>query len=86
MRTRYLIGSIAAAAAAGVMLAPVASAEPQEISDTPACTTVQGGEYTGTTTTECQSPGNVQIDATAPTPIYPWADDFFGPALMIGDN
>ena len=41
----------------------------------------------GTATTECATPGNVQLDATAPdVPAYPypWDDEFYGPALIIG--
>jgi len=88
MRTRYLIGLIASAgAAAAVVVAPAAAADPTEVSNQPACTsTGQVGE-TGTSTTECQTPGNVEISAAAPdvpTWSYPWDDDFYGPALVIG--
>ena len=41
----------------------------------------------GTATTECATPGNVQINATAPdvpTYAYPWDDEFYGPALIMG--
>ncbi len=88
MRTRYLIGLIAsAAAAAAVVVAPTASADPTEVSNLPACTTAGGGGTTGTGITQCQTPGNVQITATAPdvpTYLYPWDDEFYGPALIIG--
>lgn len=88
MRTHHLIGLIASAGAASAfLLAPVASADPQEISNEPACTTVGGGGSTGTGTTTCQTPGNVQISATAPdvpTYLYPYDDEFYGPALIIG--
>jgi hypothetical protein len=42
----------------------------------------------GAGTTECATPGNVQLDATPPDPtyLYPWDDDFYGPALIIGDG
>jgi len=88
-KTRYFIPLIASAgAAAAFLLAPVASADPSdEVSNLPTCTSVGGSsDYTGTQTTECASPGNVQIDATAPEPVYPypWDDEFYGPALMIG--
>jgi hypothetical protein len=84
----YLIGLIASAGvAAAVVVAPAASAEPNEVSNEPACTsTGQVGE-TGTSTTECQTPGNVEITAAAPdvpTWSYPWDDEFYGPALVIG--
>jgi hypothetical protein len=89
MGARFLIGLIASAgAAAAVVLAPVASADPSdEVSNLPTCTTTgDSGGYTGTTTTECATPGNVQIDAAAPEPVYPypWDDEFYGPALLIG--
>jgi hypothetical protein len=88
MRTRYLIGLIASAgAAAAVVVAPAASAEPTEISNLPACTTDGQVGETGTSTTECQTPGNVQISAQAPdvpTYPYPWDDEFYGSALIIG--
>lgn len=86
--TRYFIPVLASAGAtAALILAPLASADPaDEVSNLPACTTVAGDTYTGTTTTECQSPGNVQIAATAPQPVYPypWDDEFYGSALIIG--
>jgi hypothetical protein len=88
MRARYLTGLIASAAiASSVLIAPVASADPDEVSNPPTCTTTgDGGGYTGTTTTECATPGNVQINAAAPEPVYPypWDDEFYGPALIIG--
>jgi hypothetical protein len=89
--TRYFIPLIASAAllvapvAAALFLAPLAAADPgDEISNDPACTTVAGGEYTGTSTTECQSPGNVQIAASAPAPEYPFDDEFYGPGIFLG--
>jgi hypothetical protein len=41
---------------------------------------------TGGSTTECTTPGDVQIDATPsePTYLYPWDDESYGPALIIG--
>ena len=82
-----LIPLIATAGAASVVLAPVAAAEPTEESTTlQPCDTAGEGGYVGTTTTTCQTPGNVQIAATAPQPVYPypWDDEFYGPALIIG--
>jgi hypothetical protein len=40
----------------------------------------------GAGTTECATPGNVQLNATPPEPDYPypWDDEFWGPALIIG--
>jgi hypothetical protein len=90
MRMRYLLGLIASAGAvAAAVAAPNASADPNEVSNLPACTTAGEGGATGTTTTECQTPGNVQIDAQAPdvpTYLYPWNDEFYGPALIIGGD
>lgn len=91
MRTRYLIGLVASAGvAAAVVIAPTASADPDEVSNEPACTNVAGGGSTGTGTTTCQTPGNVEISASAPdvpTYLYPWNDEFYGPALIIaGDD
>jgi hypothetical protein len=88
--TRFFIPLIASAGAAGALfLAPLASADPaDEVSNLPACTTTGGGgTYTGTSSTQCQSPGNVQIVANAPAPpdyLYPWDDEFYGPALIMG--
>jgi len=89
MRTtrRTFIPLIASAgAAAAFLLAPVASADPSdEVSNLPTCTSVGGSsDYTGTQTTECASPGNVQIDATAPAPEYPFDDEFYGPGIFLG--
>jgi hypothetical protein len=89
--TRNLIPLIASAfwlapVAATLLLAPLASADPgDEVSTEPACTNTGGGsEFTGTQTTECESPGNVQIDATAPAPEYPFDDGFYGPGIFLG--
>jgi hypothetical protein len=97
--TRHLIPLIASAGAAAlllaplataVLLAPLAAADPDDaISNPPTCTTTgDGGTYTGTTTTECATPGNVQINAEAPTPDYPypWGDEFYGPGLILGSD
>jgi hypothetical protein len=86
---RFLVGLIASAGvAAAVAAAPLAAADPSdEVSNQPTCTTAGDGGETGTTTTECQTPGNVQISAEAPdvpTYAYPWDDEFYGPALIIG--
>jgi hypothetical protein len=44
-----------------------------------------GAAALGGSTTECSTPGNVQINATPsePTYVYPWDDEFYGPALII---
>lgn len=88
MQTRYLVSVIASLAsiATALVVAPAAAADPDEVSNQPACTSVgDGSEYTGTQTTECATPGNVQIDAQAPAPAYPWDDDFFyGSDFVLG--
>ena len=89
MRTtpRYLIPLMAAVgAAAAVLCAPSAVAQPDDSSTLPACTDVGGPTAMGAGTTECATPGNVQLDATPPEPtyVYPWDDEFYGPALIIG--
>jgi hypothetical protein len=83
---RYLIPLIAATGAtAGILAAPTAAADDSTL---PNCTTVSGDEVTGTATTECETPGNVQINASPPVeePVYPYPYDdmFYGPALIIG--
>ena len=88
MRTslRYVIPVLAAAgAAAAVLAAPTAAADPTDPT-LPTCTSVGGDETVGTATTECATPGNVQINATAPEPVYPypWDDEFYGSALIVG--
>jgi hypothetical protein len=85
MRTlTTLVASTGAAAAILVALAPVAAAD-----DDNCTTTGEGGQTTGTQTTVCQSPGNFQLNATAPTaPVYPypWDDEFYGSAMILGPN
>jgi hypothetical protein len=84
-KTGYVLSLIAAAGAAAVLSAPAASAQPNP--DLPTCESTAGGEFTGTGVTQCASPGNVQIDATAPAaPVYayPWDDEFYGSALIMG--
>jgi hypothetical protein len=80
---RYFTPLIAAAgAAAAVLIAPTAVAD----TTLPSCTDVGGPTAMGAGTTECATPGNVQIDATPPEPdyVYPWDDEFYGPALIMG--
>ena len=88
MRTspRYVIPVLAAAGApTAVLAAPIAAADPTDPT-LPTCTSVGGDETVGTATTECATPGNVQINATAPDPVYPypWDDEFYGSALIVG--
>jgi hypothetical protein len=76
----------AAGAAAAILFAPAAVAQPDDSSSLPSCTDTGGAEALGGSTTECATPGNIQIDATPaePTYVYPWDDEFYGPALIIG--
>jgi hypothetical protein len=85
MRTilRYVTPLMAAAgAAAAILTAPAAIAD----TTLPSCTSVGGPTAMGAGTTECATPGNVQLNATPPDPtyLYPWDDEFYGPALIIG--
>ena len=88
MRTaRYVTPMIAAAgAAAAILSAPAAVAQPGDSPTLPSCTDTGGVTDMGASTTECAAPGNVQINATPPEPayVYPWDDEFYGPALIIG--
>ena len=89
MRTilRYSGPLIAAAGAvAAILCAPAAVADPGDSSELPSCTDVGGPTAMGAGTTECATPGNVQLNATPPEPVYPypWDDEFYGSALIIG--
>ena len=79
---------VAAGAAAAILSAPVALAEPDDSSTLPSCTSVGGPDAMGAGTTECATPGNVQLNATPPEPVYPypWDDEFYGSALIIGGD
>ena len=68
MRTflRYVTPALAAAgAASGILYRATAAADPTD-SNLPQCESVGGDQSVGTATTECATPGNVQINATAP--------------------
>ena len=82
---RYVISVLAAAGAASALTAHTAAADPTD-STLPQCESVGGDQSVGTATTECATPGNVQINATAPEPVYPypWDDEFYGSALIMG--
>ena len=82
MRTtlRYLTPLLAAGGAAAAILAAPAGAAP----GLPQCVqTGGGGAYSGSSTL-CESPGNAQLNATPPVYAYPWSDEYYGPAMMIG--
>ena len=76
---------VAAGAAVVILSAPAAVAQPGDSSTLPSCTDVGGPTAMGAGTTECATPGNVQLNATPPEPDYPypWDDEFYGPALII---
>lgn len=77
-----------AMAVGGALGAPLASADTTLITTppNPDCTQVSGSAVVGGETIECSTPGNVQLNATPEMPDYPypWADEFYGPALVIG--
>jgi hypothetical protein len=77
---------VTAGAAAALLSAPAALADPDDTSTLPTCTSVGGVTDMGAGTTECATPGNVQLNATPPVTDYPypWDDEFWGPALLIG--
>ena len=81
----YLTPIFAAAGAAAAILA-AASAIAQPEPSLPQCVDTGGAEAIGGSNTECATPGNVQINATPaePTYLYPWDDEFYGPALIFG--
>jgi hypothetical protein len=71
---------LAGGASAAIAMAPLASADPSEPHLLPQCEVTGGSAVIGGQTTDCASPGNVQIDATPPVPgygMFPWDDDFF---------
>ncbi len=72
MRLRNLSALLAAcAASAAIAVAPTASAAAGQT-----CT------YTGAGTTQCQSPGNVQINSDQPV-TYPYQFPFYGNVLLF---
>ena len=77
---------VAAGAAVAVLCAPAAVAQTGDSSTLPSCTSVGGVTDMGAGTTECATPGNVQLNATPPEPdyVYPWDDEFYGSALIMG--
>lgn len=63
-------------AAVAIAAAPLAAADP----GLPQCVETGGSSTEGGQTTECATPGNVEIDSTPPQPSYgmfPWDDDYF---------
>ncbi|MCV7227704.1 hypothetical protein [Mycolicibacterium komossense] len=89
---RHLTPLVVATGAAAILMAPIASADetaaPAPAPSLPTCTNVGGDQFAGPSTTECATPGNVQLNSSPPLEnqnfLYPWNDDIFGPALVIG--
>ncbi|MUL85698.1 MULTISPECIES: hypothetical protein [unclassified Mycolicibacterium] len=80
MKSRLTGWLMAGGASATIAMAPLASAEPNEPHLLPQCEVTGGSSVEGGQTTDCESPGNVQIDSTPPEPgygMFPWDDDFF---------
>ncbi len=69
---------------ASALIVPMAGA--QTGPPLPQCTETGGAVAIGGSTTECASAGNVSINATPAEPdyLYPWDDEFYGPALIMG--
>jgi hypothetical protein len=91
MKARLCVATAAlifAGAAGSVAGAAVAIADDTNL---PQCTTVAGSEEAGTATTECATPGNVQLNASPPVDAepdypYPYDDMYWGPALVMGNG
>ena len=87
-RLRYVFPVVIAAGAAAGAIAPAAIADTTLISPSvPSCVNTGGSTVIGGQTTECATPGNVQLNATPEVPedfAYPWGDEFYGPALIFG--
>ena len=86
---KYFAPLLVAAGATAILMAPVAAAdETAAPSPLPSCANVGGNQFAGPSTTECTTPGNVQLNSSPAIEdqnyLYPWNDDFFGPALVIG--
>ena len=86
MRTtlRYLAPTVAAGAAlAAFLAAPAAVAQPEP--SLPKCVDTGGAEAIGGSTTECATPGNVQINATPAEPAYegPWGGMWEGEGFFF---
>jgi hypothetical protein len=84
MTLRYLTPLIAAAGFASLAAAPIVSAQTNPT--LPSCVGTGGAVAEGGSTTECATPGNVEINSTPSEPMdaYPWDDAFYGPALIFG--
>ncbi|NTY62794.1 hypothetical protein [Mycolicibacterium sphagni] len=87
-RLRYAFPIVIAAGVAAAVCAPAASADTTLITPSvPSCVDTGGSSVIGGQTTQCATPGNVQLNATPEVPedfAYPWGDEFYGPALIFG--
>ena len=66
-------GTVALGALATLLSAPTAAADTSLL---PQCETMGGSSIAGGQTTDCATPGNVQIDATPS--VYPGENEFYG--------
>lgn len=84
--TRCVFRFVAAAAViTPLAIVPVASADTQLITNCPQ-PSESNGVILSDTVTDCAGTGNVQINASPEVPDYPypWDDEFYGSALLIG--
>jgi hypothetical protein len=88
LRLRHACAVVVAAGAMSVVPSAVAGADTTLIAPTvPSCVDTGGSSVLGGQTTECATPGNVELNATPEVPedfAYPWGDEFYGPALIFG--
>ncbi len=86
---RHVVAVVIAVGGAVLALSPVAGADTTLIAPTVlSCVNTGGSAVLGGQTTECATPGNVELNATPEAPedfAYPWGDEFYGPALIFGN-
>lgn len=76
-KLRFITPLIAAAgAAAAILAAPIAAAQP-------GCENAGGAGALGGSDTVCESPGNAQIVATPPEYAYPWGNMWDEPGMFF---
>jgi len=88
-KLRYVVPLVVAGATTGVLASPAAAAETQLINpQLPNCIDTGGSSVIGGQTTQCATPGNIELDATPEVPedfAYPWGyDGFFGEPFVFG--
>jgi hypothetical protein len=78
IRQLLLLPAAGIGAAAAVLLAPVAAADTTTINPAPLpnCETYDGSSVAGGQTTECATPGNVELNSTPQQ--YPGEEPFYG--------